>query len=181
MGWDGCSHSRASDLLLRRRTSPGVRGGDCLPFHCPPEVVFRAPEERLLLLRAVIQGSGAEGLEQCRFFGLDPGLDQESSSRPGGAFFISGSPVVVVPFSSQGRVLSSSANLDVARATIESMCCSSSLIWGRDEIRPSSSAILWLRWKQLLHPGEEESGGMIMRGLREWSPLWDQPISGPTS
>lgn len=100
MGWDVCSRSRAWNLLLRRRTSPGARGGDCLPFHCPPEVVFRAQEERLLPLRAVIQVSGAEGVEQCRFLGLAPGLGQESSSRPGGAFLISGSPVVVVPLSS---------------------------------------------------------------------------------
>lgn len=106
-----------------------TRDSDCLPFHCPPEVVFRAPEECLLLLRAVIQGSGAEGVEQDRFFGLAPGLGQESSSWPGGAFLISGSPVVVVPLSSQGRVVSSSASLDVARATIESICCSSFLIW----------------------------------------------------
>ena len=69
-GWVDCdvgNCSRGWNLLLRWRTSTGVRGSDCLPFHCPREVVVKDPKERLLRClfpRAVIQGFGANGVEQ---------------------------------------------------------------------------------------------------------------------
>lgn len=66
---------------------------------------------------------------------------RELSGVTGEAFAISGSPTVIVP--NQGRVKCHPVCLEVAKTTMESMCCSSSLIWRRVKILcPPTSAIL---------------------------------------
>lgn len=59
-----------------------------------------------------------------------------------------------------------SVSLDFSKITINSACCSFFLIWHMVEIHPSSSAILWLTWKQMVHPGGEAKGGIVIWGLR---------------
>lgn len=53
----------------------------------------------------------------------------------------------------------------VAIANMESKSSSSSLIWCKMDILPSSSEMSWDLWRQPSHPGEEVSEGMDRSGV----------------
>ena len=115
---------------------------------------WRQDSSFLLCLPLRVHGSFWLGVELARALGLAPSFIQ----------WLGG---CATERSRQGTVKSISLAVEAAAGsmvTSESRSCSSSWIWYRMDILPSSSEIFWVRWRRLSHPDGEVSGGIFLPG-----------------